>query len=139
TASAPAPVLQLRDVDERLERIAATSGRGSAAERVRLLSDLLQRATSGEQDFLIRLLFGELRQGALEAVLAEAVAQAANVPAGTIRRAVMMAGALAPVAHAALAGQVDALARFDVQLFRPVQPMLAQTAADVGEALANLD
>jgi DNA ligase-1 len=136
---APAPVLQLRDVDEQLGRIAAAAGRGSSAERVRLLQDLLRRATAGEQDFLIRLLFGELRQGALEAVLAEAVAQAANVPAGTIRRAVMMAGALAPVARAALAGQVDELARFDVQLFRPVQPMLAQTAADVDEALANLD
>ena len=85
-------------------RIAAASGRGSSAERVRLLHDLLRRATAGEQDFLIRLLFGELRQGALEAVLAEAVARAANVPAEIIRRAVMMAGALAPVARAALAG-----------------------------------
>jgi DNA ligase-1 len=137
--AAPAPTLQLRDVDGLFARIAGTSGPGSAAGRVRPLGDLLRRATAEEQDFLIRLLFGELRQGALEAVLAEAVAQAANVPAPTIRRAVMMAGALAPVARAALAGELGELAQFDVRLFRPVQPMLAQTAADVGEALARLD
>jgi DNA ligase-1 len=137
--AALAPVLQLRDVDELFERIAGTAGPRSSAERVRLLADLLRRATASEQDFLIHLLFGELRQGALEAVLAEAVAQAAGVPAATIRRAVMMAGALAPVARAALAGDIDELTRFDVRLFRPVQPMLAQTAADVGEALEQLD
>jgi len=136
---AATPALQLRDVDERLARIAVVSGRGSSAERVRLLHDLLRQATAAEQQFLIRLLFGELRQGALEAVLADAVAHAANVPADTIRRAVMMAGALAPVASAALAGRIDEVASFDVQLLRPVQPMLAQTAADVGEALASLD
>jgi len=137
--AAPAPSLRLRDVDEQLGRIGAASGRGSSADRVRLLRVLLRQATNTEQQFLIRLLFGELRQGALEAVLAEAVAQAANVPADNIRRAVMMAGALAPVASAALAGRIDELAGFDVQIFRPVQPMLAQTAANVDEALASLD
>ena len=137
--SAPAPVLQLGEVDEVFDRIAAATGRGSPAERVRLLHDLLRRATADEQDFLIRLLFGELRQGALEAVLAEAVARAANVSAEAIRRAVMFAGNLAPVARAALAGGDPDLSRFDVQLFRPVQPMLAQTASDIAEALTNLD
>ena len=78
-ASAPVPVLHLGEVDDAFGRIAATTGRGSPADRVRLLHDLLQRATADEQDFLIRLLFGELRQGALEAVLADAVARAANM------------------------------------------------------------
>jgi DNA ligase 1 len=138
-SSAAAPVLHLGEVDEVFDRIAATTGRGSAVERVRLLRGLLDRATADEQEFLIRLLFGELRQGALEAVLAEAVARAANVPSETIRRASMFAGGLAPVARAALAGDDQALSRFNVQLFRPVQPMLAQTAADIDEALASLD
>jgi DNA ligase-1 len=136
---AAAPVLHLREVDEQLARIAATAGRGSSGERVRLLDDLLRRATTGEQHFLIRLLFGELRQGALEAVLADAVAKAANVSAAVVRRAAMMAGDLAPVAQAALADGEVGLRRFDIQLLRPVQPMLAQTASDVDEALANLD
>ena len=137
--AAPVPALRLGDVDAAFDRIAATSGGGSPAERVRLLRDLLQRATAEEQDFLIRLLFGELRQGALEAVLAEAVARAANVSPAIIRRAVMLAGSLAPVAHAALAVGESGLSRFEIEIFRPVQPMLAQTASDVGEALANLD
>ena len=139
TVSAPVPLLQLREVDDVFDRIAAATGRGAPAERVRLLNGLLQRATADEQDFLIRLLFGELRQGALEAVLAEAVARAANVPSEAVRRAVMFAGSLVPVAQAALAGGSSALSDFDVQLFRPVQPMLAQTASDIGQALAGLD
>src|SRR6185503_1166312 len=74
--AAASPVLQLLEVDAGFERIAATAGHGSSAERVRLLRELLTRATADEQDFLIRLLFGELRQGALEGVLLEAVARA---------------------------------------------------------------
>ena len=136
---APMPALRLIDVDEVFDRIASTVGRGAPIERVRLLRGLLERATVAEQDFLIRLLFGELRQGALEAVLAEAVARAANVSAAAIRRAVMLAGSLAPVARAALAGGHSDFSRFEIQIFQPVQPMLAQTAADIDEALANLD
>jgi DNA ligase-1 len=138
STAAPAPALQLGEVDDVFGRIAAMAGRGSPLERVGLLRDLLERATADEQDFLIRLLFGELRQGALEAVLAEAVARAANVSSDDIRRAAMFAGSLAPVAHAALAGAPADLSRFEMRLFRPVQPMLAHTASDVGAALANL-
>ena len=136
--SADAPVLQLIEVDEVFERIAATGGRGSPGDRVRLLRELLARATADEQDFLIRLLFGELRLGALEGVLLEAVARAGRVPSPAVRRAVMMAGALAPVARALLVEGESGLSGFAVQLFQPVQPMLAQTASDVDEALADL-
>jgi DNA ligase-1 len=126
-------------VDDVFERIAATAGRGSPADRVRMLRELLERATNDEQDFLVRLLFGELRQGALEAVLLEAVARAADVSPVAVRRAVMMAGELASVARAVLVEGEPALARFSVQIFRPVQPMLAQTAADIDEALVDLE
>ena len=136
-AAADTPTLQLLEVDEVFDRIAATTGRGSSVDRLRLLRELLIRATADEQDFLMRLLFGELRQGALEAVLLEAVARAGDVPATTVRRAVMMAGRLAPVAHALLADADKSLSRFMVQVFRPVQPMLAQPASDVDEALAE--
>jgi DNA ligase-1 len=99
------------------------------------LRALLRRATAAEQDFLTRLLFGELRQGALEAVLVDAVARASGLSSPAVRRAVMMAGDLAPVAHAALTSGEPGLSAFAVRLFQPVQPMLAQPAADVGEAL----
>src|SRR5690606_22258263 len=117
-----------------LARIAVTSGAGSTAARVGLLRDLLTRATSKEQDFLMRLLFGELRHGALEGVLLEAVAAASGIPATTVRRAAMMAGDLASVARAALTEGEAGLSRFTVQILRPVQLMLAQSAADLGDA-----
>jgi DNA ligase-1 len=136
---AASPVLQLMEVDEVFERIAAAEGRGSSGDRVRMLRDLLVRATSDEQAFLIRLLFGELRQGALEGVLVEAVARAGDVSPAAVRRAVMMAGDLAPVAHALLVDGESGLSRFIVQIFRPVKPMLAQPASGMDEALADLD
>jgi DNA ligase 1 len=135
---ATAPSLTVLAVDEALERLAALSGSGSAAARTAGLGALLSAATGAEQDFLRRLLFGELRQGALEGVMAEAVAQATDIPASVVRRAAMLAGDLGAVAIAALTGGAAALGAFDVQLFRPLQPMLAQTAEDVGEALARL-
>ena len=138
-ARAASPALQLIEVDDVFERIAATAGRGSPADRVRMLAELLARATGDEQSFLIRLLFGELRQGALEGVLLEAVARAGSVSPGALRRAVMMAGELMPVARAVLADGESGLARFAVQIFRPVQPMLAQTASGIDEALAELE
>jgi DNA ligase-1 len=130
--------LGLHDVDATFTQIAAIKGAGATAARQQQLRDLLRRATRTEQDFIVRLLFGELRQGALEGVLVEAVATASGVTAGAVRRAVMMAGALAPVARAAIADGEPGLAGFGVQLFQPVQPMLAQPADDVNEALVRL-
>jgi DNA ligase-1 len=138
-AGAAGPALQLLEVDDVFERITATTGHGSSVERVRLLRDLLGRATGDEQDFLIRLLFGELRQGALEGVLVEAVARAGHAAPAAVRRAMMMAGALAPVARALLVEGERGLSGFLVQVFRPVRPMLAQPCSGVDEALADLD
>jgi DNA ligase-1 len=138
TAAAQVPELTLAEVDAALERLARTSGAGTAAERVRLIGQLLARATAEEQDFLMRALLGALRQGAVEGLMAEAVAQAAAVPIDEIRRALMVSGDLGSVARIALAEGRAGLARLATQLFRPVKPMLAQTADDTGEALARL-
>src|SRR5215470_11710846 len=137
-AAAPSPCLTLNDVDAVLDGVSQTRGSGSGSERLRLLRELFARATRAEQEFLARLLVGELRQGALEGLMIEAVARAAEIPAAEIRRAVMLTGALAPVAHAALAAGKAGLARFAIELFRPLRPMLAQTADDVTDALARL-
>ena len=139
TDAADTPTLTLIDVDETFTHISKGRGPGATGERSRLLRDLLRRATREEQEFLARLLVGELRQGALEGVLLEAVARASNIPASTIRRAAMMAGALAPVAQAALVDGESGLHRFAVQIFQPVQPMLAQPAANLDEALAEIE
>jgi DNA ligase-1 len=112
-------------------------GKGSAQERSRLLRGLWARATRVEQQFLGRLLLGELRQGALEGVVLDALARAAELPRAEVQRAFMTAGDLGSVARAILAGG-NGLAEFAIRLFRPVLPMLAETAATPAEALVRL-
>ena len=137
-SAAAGPSLTLRDVDQAFAALKQVKGKGAAERRAALLRELFARATGEEQDFLLRLIVGELRQGALEGVMVEAVAAAASLPAGDVRRAVAYAGAIAPVAAAALAGGATALAQFSVQLMQPVLPMLAQPAEDMRAALAAL-
>jgi DNA ligase-1 len=137
--SADAPALELAEVDAAFEKIARVApGKGSAGERQRLLRELLARATHDEQSFLFRLVTGELRQGAVEGLMLEAVAKAAGVPAEGVRRARMMAGDLPSVAKAALSGDAAELAGFATQLFRPVHPMLAASADDESVAIEEL-
>jgi DNA ligase-1 len=136
--AAPAPSLALAQVDALFEKLKKVKGKGAAEQRAALLRELFQRATPDEQDFLVRLIVGELRQGALEGIMVEAVAAAADLPAADVRRAVAFAGAIAPVAAAALSGGASALAQFSVQLMQPVLPMLAQPAEDMAAALGAL-
>ncbi|MFN2387167.1 MAG: ATP-dependent DNA ligase [Thermoanaerobaculia bacterium] len=139
TPPAGAPTLTLPEVDAAFERIARTSGRGSAAARHRLLADLFRRATAAERDFLGRLVLGELRQGALAGVMTEALASAAGIGAGEVRRALLLSGDLREVARAVLVHGSHGLAGFSVQLLRPLQPMLAQSAGSLTEALEGLE
>jgi DNA ligase 1 len=135
---ASAPRLRIDEVDAALESMAATTGAGSAARRAALLEGLFGTATATEQDFLLRSLAGELRQGALDGIMIDAIAQAAKLPAAAVRAAAMYAPSLGKLASAALGSGAPGLAQFQLRIFDPVVPMLAQTAADVGEALQGL-
>jgi DNA ligase-1 len=137
-APASEPGLELLEVDRVLEAFKALQGSGSAGRKAELLRGLFFSATEEEQRFLIRLLSGELRQGALEGIMLEAVARAAHVPLDRVRRAAMVAGAIPSVARVLLEKGEAGLSDYDVQLFRPVQPMLAQTAEDAAEAIGEL-
>lgn len=128
-----APQLDLREVDAGFAAIAAIAGPGAKAAREGALRALLARATAAEQDFLARLVVGELRQGALAESLTDAIAAAKELPPATVRRAAMLSGDLRAVARAVFAG--EDLASFRLQVGRPIQPMLAQTAASVDEPL----
>jgi DNA ligase 1 len=130
--------LTVAEVDAAFERIGRLAGPGSQAERRRLLGGLFGRATAGEQKFLVGLLSGELRQGALEGVMVEAIAKAAEVPAAEVRRALMLRGSLGPVAAAALTDGVGALRAFHLEVGRPLQPMLASTAPTIEAALERV-
>ncbi|HEV2690913.1 MAG TPA: ATP-dependent DNA ligase [Bryobacteraceae bacterium] len=139
-AGSPAstPTIEVGEVDRTFQSILTVAGAGSQGERLDLLRQMMARATEAEQQFLVRLLMGELRQGALEAVMVDALAKASGVAVERVRRAVMLAGDIAPVAKALLESGEAALAQYDVQLFRPVQPMLAGSAEDVSKALAEI-
>lgn len=138
SGAAETATLAIADVDRSLADVAAIRGSGSASRRAQALQDLFARATPDEQEFLIRLLAGELRQGALEGVMVDAVAAAADIPVEQIRRAAMYAKNLGAVARAALTEGAASLAQFQLAPLSPIAPMLAQTAADVGEALEQL-
>jgi DNA ligase-1 len=135
--SAPAdePGLTVAEVDRIFDEVAATSGKGSAARRNELLGGLFGAATEDEQDFLLRLLTGELRQGALEGIMLDAIAAAAEVDKGAVRRAFMLSGQLPDTAAAALTGGAAALDTFGLRLGRPIRPMLASPADNLEEAL----
>ena len=134
--AAAAASLSLSQVDRAFGELKKTTGRGSASARAALLRALFEKATAEEQDFLARLVVGELRQGALEGIMVEALAAAAQTPSAQVRRAAMLAGGLLPVARALFAEGTAGLERFSVRAMQPVQPMLAEPAAGASEAVA---
>jgi DNA ligase 1 len=130
--------LTISDLDTAIEAVKRLTGPGSVAARQAVLTGVLVRATAPETDFIRRLLVGELRQGALEGVMTEAVAAAARLPVDAVRRAIMLAGDLPRVATAAIVEGLAGLEGVGLELLRPIQPMLASTSAGVDEALQAL-
>ncbi|TFV86984.1 ATP-dependent DNA ligase [Blastococcus sp. CT_GayMR16] len=137
-APAEASSLTVAVVDATLTGLAGTGGAGSAARRDALLGDLMSAATADEQQFLVRLLTGDLRQGALEGVVLDSVATAADVPAAAVRRAFMLSGRLPETAAMALSGGVAALDAVRLEVGRPVRPMLASPGSSLDDALTDL-
>ncbi|HEX4376502.1 MAG TPA: ATP-dependent DNA ligase [Steroidobacteraceae bacterium] len=138
TLPAQTSSLSLVHTDAALSALATVRGAGSGATRARNLEQLFAQATRSEQEFLLPLLAGELRQGALGAVMLDAIAAASGIPLNQLRRAAMHSTDLGALARVALLEGVEGLGRFRLELFAPVAPMLAQTAGDVAEALTEL-
>ncbi|MET0296539.1 MAG: ATP-dependent DNA ligase [Microbacterium sp.] len=137
-AHAEASALTVLDVDTALSALAGAEGSGSTAVRRAALDDLATRSTPAEWDVVSRVIMGELRTGALEGVLLDAVAAAADRPAASVRRAAMLSGDLGETARIALTGSAEELDAVGLVIGRPVMPMLASTAGSVTEALAGL-
>ncbi len=138
TQPADRPGLSVPDVDAVLTELAATTGAGSEGRRDLLLGGLLGAATDQEQAFLVRLLTGELRQGALEGVMLDAVAAAADIAPAVVRRAFMLSGSLPTVAGTALGAGGEALGHLGLELMRPLRPMLASPGSSLPAALASM-
>lgn len=131
--------LSLQDVDDAISRLAAERGAGSTERRAAVLARLFSRASTDERRFLSQLLIGEIRQGALEGLLLEAIARAARLPPSDVRQASMFVPSIGVLARAALEEGAMGIGRFSLKLFTPVAPMLANSAGDVGEALNRLE
>ncbi len=138
-APAPEASLTIDDVDRTIAEVQATTGSGSAAKRKRMLGELLGRATDQEADFVKRLFTGELRQGALAGLMTDAIAKAAGVSAELVRRALMLSGDLTRTAEIAITQGEAGLRGVGFEIFRPILPMLASTAASVPEAVESFD
>ncbi|MEM9385272.1 MAG: ATP-dependent DNA ligase [Pseudomonadota bacterium] len=130
-----ASTLTLAQLDQTLDALANLRGAGSQAARGEALSALGAQLSSAERDYLARLFVGEVRHGALEGVLADAIAQAYQLELTLVRRAAMLGGDLPSVARLASRGDHGALAAARLRLLQPVQPMLAQSAKDIDDAL----
>jgi DNA ligase-1 len=136
--AAPEPSVTVTELDDTFQALADLSGKGSSKRRDQLLKGLFLRLTSDERDFVTRLVVGELRQGALEALVVDALGQTTNISPALLRRAMLFAGDATEVAARALGGGAAALAELSIELFRPLRPMLAQTAEHVTDAVSRL-
>ncbi|MDZ4796934.1 MAG: ATP-dependent DNA ligase [Bryobacteraceae bacterium] len=130
--------LSISDIEFVLDEFATLKGAGAEKRKRELLGSLYARATGAEQQFLTALLGGELRQGALEGIMAEGLARAFDADAGKVRRAAMLTGDLLVVARSLQERGAAGLDDHAIRLFRPVQPMLAETAEDASSAIAEL-
>jgi DNA ligase-1 len=131
------PSLTIEELDRAISGVQVLSGAGSAAARGEILAELLGRATEPEAGFVKRLFTGELRQGALAGLMIDAVAKAAAVPGPLARRALMLSGDLSRTAELALTRGAEGLREVGLEIFRPILPMLASTAASAEEAVGS--
>lgn len=131
--------VSLTEVDATLEDLSVLSGSGSTLARRSAVADLFARLTSPEQDYLRNLITGNVRQGALDSVMLDAIAAAADLPVKAVRRAAMFSAPTGPIAVAALTSGESALEEFSMLVGRPVRPMLAGTAPDVADGVAKID
>ena len=131
--------LTIDELDRAIAEVQGTTGSGSAAKREQILGELLDRATDQEADFVKRLFTGELRQGALTGLMVDAIANAAEVSGELARRTLMLSGDLMRTAEIAITQGEDGLRGVGFEIFRPILPMLASTAASVPEAVGSFD
>ncbi|KPJ50279.1 hypothetical protein AMJ40_03470 [candidate division TA06 bacterium DG_26] len=130
--------LSIAEVHRQLESIAVSRGRGSRKERDHMFRDLLSQIDEIEAKYVTKSMFGEMRHGASEGIMLDAIAEAASVSSDLVRRAHMFAGELGHVARIALTKGEKGVRDVRIILFRPIKPMLARTANSLEEAWTEL-
>lgn len=137
--SATAASVTIEELDRVISQVQETVGAGSAGERKRILAALFARVTENEASFIKRLFTGELRQGALAGLMLDAIAKASGAPGEVVRRAAMLSGDLSRTVEIAMTAGESGLREIGFEIFQPIMPMLASTAASVAEAVAGFE
>lgn len=130
------PGLTLGDVAAAFGEVAAAAGAGSRRARDARLAALAGAASADEQEFLGRIIGGEMRTGVSEGLLLEAIAAAWGADVAAVRRAAQFLGDLSAVATLVATGGPGALDGVAPRPFVPLLPMLAEIADDFGAVLA---
>ena len=133
------PALSLAEVEARVRALADARGPGSRAAKERLLADLFTVLTPVEAKYVAKNLVRDMRTGVAEGVLVDALARLAGGDRAAIARAHLLEGDLATVAERVVAHRGLPLPESSLVYFRPLRPMLAQTAETATEALATFD
>jgi len=129
--------LTILEVRRSFKAIAETSGSGSRERKERLLETLLGNATPLEAKYIVKILIGEMRTGFHEGLMKLAVSKAFGVPHDLVRKANMITGNIGEVAAVSKAKGREGVSKLRLQIFRPIKPMLAQIAKNVGDALSQ--
>ena len=129
--------LTVLEVYETLARMAEATGPNSRTRKLNLVQTLLTRSSKDEADFLTRMLLREMRIGVVEGVLLDAISKASGIPRDVVRKANMLHGDIGDLARKAISEGVLGLEKIQLRLFVPIKPMLAEIAADPGEALTE--
>ncbi len=127
--------LTLLEVERYFENIAAARGKGSRGKKESLVQGLMHQASPLEARYIIRILLGEMRIGAVEGVMLEAISEASSTDLDLVRRGNMLLGNLGEVARIALKHGAEGLGRIEIRLFTPIKPMLAEMSYDLGEVI----
>jgi len=130
--------VSLIDLDRYFDIIAEEKGPGSSRKKIQILTEVFSRSDEKEKEFLVKLIMGEIRQGALEGLVLEAVARASSLSADRLQRSFMFSGNIGEVARTAMEEGASGLSRFQPSLFHPISPMLASPVEREEEAIERL-
>lgn len=121
-------------------RIAKASGRGSQEAKIKMLAELLNNAKPIEAKYIIRVVLGRLRLGVGDPTILDGLSVAlfgTKEKREEIERAYSLCSDLGYVARTAME-DYRKIAKFKIQLFRPLMPALAERLASSNEIIKKI-
>ncbi|NJE05354.1 ATP-dependent DNA ligase [Thermococcus sp. M36] len=130
--------LTVKRVYDTFVKVAEASGERSQDRKMKYLANIFMDAQPEEGKYIARTVLGTMRTGVAEGILRDAIAEAFKVKAELVERAYMLTSDFGHVAKVAKLEGNEGLSEVKIQVGKPIRPMLAQNAASVKEALAEM-